>query len=48
LKYLDIAAKLDAKSVRIDWGVPREELTSEEEELIINRYREYCDIAQKS
>lgn len=48
LKYLDIAAKLDAKSVRIDWGVPREELTAEEEDLIINRYREYCDIAQKS
>ena len=47
LKYLEIAAKLEAKSVRIDWGVPRETLTEEEHDLIVRRYREYSDIAQK-
>lgn len=47
LKYLEIAARLGAKSMRLDWGVPRETLTEAEEELIVRRYREYCDIAQR-
>ena len=48
LKYLSIAERLGARSVRIDWGVPREELVPAEEELIIKRFREYCDIAQNA
>ena len=47
LKYLDVAARLEAKTVRIDWGVPREVLTEAEEDLIVRRYREYCGIAQR-
>jgi len=47
LKYLEIAARLGARSMRIDWGVPRETLTEVEEDLIVKRYREYCDIAQR-
>jgi len=45
LRYLAIAEKLGAKSVRIDWGIPREEMTEEEEDLIVSRFREYCGIA---
>jgi len=45
LNYLAIAEKLGAKSVRIDWGVPREELTEEEEDLIVSHFREYSAIA---
>ena len=47
LLYLDIAAKLGAKTVRIDWGVPREELAEAEEALIIKRFQEYSDIAKR-
>ena len=47
LAYLEVAARLGAKTVRIDWGVSRETLTEAEEDLIVRRYREYSDIAQR-
>jgi len=47
-RYLAIAEKLGAKSVRIDWGVPREELAPEEEDLIVRRFREYSNFAHNA
>lgn len=46
LRHIRIAEMLGAKSVRIDWGVSRPELTEEETELLVKRYHEYCDMAR--
>ena len=48
LANLEMSARLGAKSVRIDWGVRRDVLTEAEEELILARYREYCEIGRKN
>lgn len=48
LAHLKAAEILGAKTVRIDWGVNEPELTPEQFDFIANRYKEYCDIADKA
>ncbi len=48
LVHIRAAADLGAQSLRIDWGVRRTDLTSEEFAFIAERYREYSTIASET
>ncbi len=47
LRYLDIATTLGAHMLRIDPGSTGAELTEEEFDFVVNRYREYAHIARE-
>ncbi|QHW29783.1 sugar phosphate isomerase/epimerase [Paenibacillus rhizovicinus] len=47
LENFKAAKILGAKSLRIDWGISRETVTDEEFEFLVNRYTEYCRLAEE-
>lgn len=44
LKYIEVAKKLGAKTIRIDFGGNDEPMPEEAFEYIVKTYREYCEI----
>lgn len=48
LRYLEIAATLEAHTLRIDMGPRTQTLTEDQFDFLVKRYREYAHIAQES
>jgi len=46
-RFINIAEKIGAKSIRIDMGVRESNLSDEQKEYLVEKYTEYCELAKK-